>query len=225
MPTHTNACMIDHGDSKLPGVCREAEPPLDEQPAGSSSHFSFPALSRPDSPDPFAPLHAQLEANAAAEPSRLAKTLSGPSAQLLAAALAAAGDDEALADVLTAHAKSPQPLLTQSLRQRLQQDAELRAGAYLVCKCFRLTELTIASSGMHAVGSCISVTEAVNLSCPRAVGCNAHLMLPASGLAERVPCRRGWGCANQGCVPTRCQADQVSAARPCGYGGAGNPQA
>lgn len=64
-----------------------------------------------------------------AEPSQLARKLSGHSAQLLADALAAAGHDETLSAVLTAHAKQAQPPLAQSLRHRLQQDAELDAGA------------------------------------------------------------------------------------------------
>ena len=105
------------------------------------AQFSFPRLDRPESPDRQALLHntsshtippndlASSSAHPQPLPSSLASTLSPRSAKLMAAVLAAAGEDEVIKAVARAHSRKAAPPLTHTLRHRLQEpcDAEVEA--------------------------------------------------------------------------------------------------
>ena len=99
-------------------------------PSGShlGPHFSFPQLDhRPESSDITALLHASSslqshgEAASSHTPSTLARSLSPRSARLMAAVLAAAGDDELIQVVARAHSSKAVPPLAHTLRHRLQE--------------------------------------------------------------------------------------------------------
>lgn len=101
------------------------------------AQFSFPRLDRPESPDRQGLLHSASShaippndpASSSAQPSSLASTLSPRSTKLLAAVLAAAGEDEVIKAVARAHSCKAVPPLTHTLRHRLQEpcDAEVEA--------------------------------------------------------------------------------------------------